>query len=58
MNKADAADDEMLELVEMEVRELLSEFGYDGDETPIIMGSALMALKVLGSYIELCRWRK
>ena len=43
INKADLADKEMLELVEMEVRELLNEFGYDGDQTPIIFG----ALKVL-----------
>lgn len=45
INKADAADNEMLELVEMEVRELLSEFGFDGDETPIICGSALCAVE-------------
>ncbi|KAL8611297.1 hypothetical protein ACOMHN_013728 [Nucella lapillus] len=45
INKADAADSEMLELVEMEVRELLTEFGYDGDNTPIIIGSALCALE-------------
>lgn len=35
----------MLELVEMEMRELLSSYGFDGDETPIIMGSALCALE-------------
>ena len=46
VNKADAADSEMLELVEMEVRELLAEFGYDGDNTPVIIGSALCALEV------------
>lgn len=45
INKADAADNEMLELVEMEVRELLSEFGFDGDETPIVCGSALCAVE-------------
>lgn len=45
INKADAADSEMLELVEMEVRELLSEFGFDGDETPVICGSALCAVE-------------
>ncbi|XP_067683498.1 elongation factor Tu, mitochondrial-like [Haliotis asinina] len=44
INKADAADQEMLELVEMEVRELLTEMGYDGDGTPVIVGSALCAL--------------
>ncbi|KAK6175772.1 hypothetical protein SNE40_014165 [Patella caerulea] len=44
LNKADQADAEMLELVEMEVRELLAEFSYDAEETPIIAGSALNAL--------------
>ncbi len=45
MNKVDAVDDpELLELVEMEVRELLSFYGYDGDNTPVIAGSALGAL--------------
>lgn len=45
LNKVDMVDDpEMLELVEMEVRELLSFYGYDGDNTPIILGSALGAL--------------
>ena len=37
-------DEEMLELVEMEMRELLSAYEYDGDNTPIIRGSALGAL--------------
>ncbi len=37
-------DPEMLELVEMEVRELLSFYQYDGDNTPVILGSALGAL--------------
>ncbi|KAK3685015.1 elongation factor Tu GTP binding domain-containing protein [Podospora appendiculata] len=46
VNKVDAIDDpEMLELVEMEMRELLSTYGFDGDETPVIMGSALCALE-------------
>jgi elongation factor Tu len=45
MNKVDMVDDqELLELVEMEVRELLSFYDYDGDNAPIIMGSALGAL--------------
>ncbi|MFV0290620.1 MAG: GTP-binding protein, partial [Mangrovibacterium sp.] len=45
LNKVDAVDDqEMLELVEMEVRELLSFYNFDGDNTPVIMGSALVAL--------------
>ncbi|RDH45980.1 elongation factor Tu [Zooshikella ganghwensis] len=46
LNKADMVDDEeLLELVEMEVRELLSEYEFPGDDTPIITGSALMALE-------------
>ena len=46
LNKCDmVADEELLDLVEMEVRDLLSEYGYDGDETPIIRGSALKALE-------------
>ena len=46
MNKADMVDDaELLELVEMEVRELLSKYDFPGDDTPIIIGSALKALQ-------------
>jgi elongation factor Tu len=46
MNKADQNDDpEMLELVEMEIRELLNEYDFPGDDTPIIVGSALKALE-------------
>ncbi len=46
MNKADMVDDaELLELVEMEVRELLSKYDFPGDDTPIIIGSALKALE-------------
>ena len=46
MNKVDMVDDaELLELVEMEVRELLSKYEFPGDATPIIMGSAKMALE-------------
>lgn len=46
VNKVDLVDDpEMLELVEMEMRDLLSTYGYDGENTPIIMGSALAALE-------------
>ncbi|KAI8821414.1 P-loop containing nucleoside triphosphate hydrolase protein [Fimicolochytrium jonesii] len=46
INKVDAVDDkEMLELVEMEMRDLLGEYGYEGEEVPIIMGSALCALE-------------
>ena len=46
MNKADLVDDpELIELVEMEVRELLTFYGFDGDNTPIIVGSATKALE-------------
>ena len=46
MNKCDMVDDEeLLELVELEVRELLSEYDFDGDEIPVIQGSALKALE-------------
>jgi elongation factor Tu len=46
LNKIDLVDDpELLELVEMEVRELLSKYGFDGDNTPIIRGSSLPALQ-------------
>jgi elongation factor Tu len=46
LNKADMVDDaELLELVEMEVRELLSMYNFPGDDTPIIIGSALMAVE-------------
>jgi elongation factor Tu len=46
VNKVDALEDpEMLELVEMEMRELLNTYGFEGDDTPIILGSALCALE-------------
>ena len=46
MNKCDMVDDEeLLELVEMEIRELLSEYDFPGDDTPVIQGSALKALE-------------
>ncbi|CCH58765.1 hypothetical protein TBLA_0A09820 [Henningerozyma blattae CBS 6284] len=46
VNKVDQMNDpEMLELVEMEMRELLTHYGFDGDNTPVIMGSALCALE-------------
>ncbi|TKA42207.1 Elongation factor Tu, mitochondrial [Friedmanniomyces endolithicus] len=46
VNKVDAVEDkEMLELVEMEMRELLSTYGFEGDDTPIILGSALCAIE-------------
>ncbi|MBQ2758753.1 MAG: elongation factor Tu [Clostridia bacterium] len=50
MNKCDQVDDEeLLELVEMEIRETLSEYEFPGDDTPIIKGSALKALEYAGS---------
>ncbi len=50
MNKCDQVDDEeLLELVEMEIRETLSEYEFPGDDTPIIKGSALKALEYSGS---------
>ncbi|MDY6522945.1 GTP-binding protein, partial [Clostridioides difficile] len=46
LNKCDMVDDEeLLELVEMEVRDLLTEYDFPGDDTPIVRGSALMALE-------------
>ena len=46
MNKADMVDDaELIELVEMEIRELLSKYDFPGDDTPIVVGSALKALE-------------
>lgn len=46
VNKVDQVEDkEMLELVEMEMRELLTEYGFDGENTPVIFGSALLALQ-------------
>ncbi|AHK22614.1 elongation factor Tu [Candidatus Hepatoplasma crinochetorum] len=62
INKVDMIDDkEMIELVEMEVRELLSKYGFDGDNTPFIYGSALKALegdekyeKAIGELVDTC----
>ena len=49
LNKVDTVDDEeLLELVELEVRELLSEYGFPGDDTPVIKGSALKAMEAEG----------
>ncbi|EUB55170.1 Elongation factor Tu [Echinococcus granulosus] len=45
INKADAADAEMLELVELEIRDTLKQYGFDGDNTPVVSGSALYALE-------------
>ena len=53
MNKTDQVDDEeLLELVEMEVRDLLSEYDFPGDDIPIIMGSALVALECESTDID------
>ena len=56
MNKCDMVDDEeLLDLVEMEIRDLLNEYGYDGDNTPIIRGSALKALEGDAEYVQRIR---
>ena len=53
LNKADMVDDEeLLELVEMEVRELLDSYEFPGDDTPIVIGSALKALEGDAAYVE------
>ena len=53
LNKCDMVDDpELIDLVEMEVRDLLNEYGYEGDETPIIKGSALKALEGEQKYVD------
>ena len=53
MNKCDMVEDaELLDLVEMEVRELLTEYGFDGDNTPVIRGSALKALEGEAQWVE------
>src|ERR1041385_4125668 len=49
LNKCDAVDDpEMLDLVEMEVRELLNKYKFDGDNAPVVRGAALPALQAVG----------
>ncbi len=56
LNKVDAVDDpELLELVELEVRELLSMYDFPGDEIPIIMGSALKAMESDGKDDDACK---
>lgn len=58
VNKADAVQDsEMVELVELEIRELLTEFGYKGEETPVIVGSALCTLEVKAGLGRSCSSR-
>lgn len=53
VNKADIVDKEILELVELEVRDVLTMYGFDGDKTPFVFGSALLALQV--SFFEIQR---
>ena len=56
MNKVDQVDDpELIELVEMEIRELLSKYDFPGDEIPIIKGSALAAMQAEGADDEACK---
>ncbi len=56
INKCDMVDDpELLDLVEMEVRELLTEYGFDGDNTPVVRGSALKALEGDATYEQSIR---
>ena len=56
MNKVDQVDDpELLELVELEIRELLSKYDFPGDDIPIIKGSALAAMKDEGKDDEICK---
>jgi elongation factor Tu len=56
LNKVDAVDDpELLELVELEVRELLSQYEFPGDEIPLIKGSALKAMESQGKDDEACK---
>jgi elongation factor Tu len=56
LNKCDAVDDEeLLELVELEVRELLSQYDFPGDDIPIIRGSALKAMESEGKDDEVCK---
>ena len=45
INKADVVDNEMIELVELEIREILTEYGFDGEGIPVVFGSALQAMK-------------
>ena len=53
LNKCDMVDDdELIDLVEMEVRDLLNEYGYEGDDTPVIKGSALKALEGDPKYVQ------
>ena len=55
INKVDTIDDsDMVELVELDTRDVLTEYGFDGDNTPIITGSALCAMEVCCNTICMC----
>ena len=54
LNKVDLADAELLELIEMEIRELLDKYGFDGDNTPIIQGAAYPALQATDAADPAC----
>ncbi len=57
LNKEDMVDDpELVELVEMEVRDLLSEYEFPGDDIPVVVGSALKALESESEDVESCEW--
>lgn len=59
LNKVDTIDDsDMVELVELDTRDVLTEYGFDGDNTPIIPGSALCAMEVCYTYmyVHTCMW--
>jgi len=59
LNKEDQVDDaELLELVELEVRETLDNYEFPGDDIPIVTGSALLALEALTENATLKRWRQ
>lgn len=51
INKVDAADQEMVELVEMEIRELMTEMGYDGDNIPVIKGNVHLMFEILHLFL-------
>ena len=52
INKADIVDEEMLELVELEMIELLEDFGFDGENTPIIKGMLLLTFSLISEHFS------
>src|SRR5499426_4547002 len=52
LNKVDLADADLLELIEMEIRDLLTKYGFPGDKTPIIRGSAIKAIEGDPAYVK------